>query len=103
MPFVSLFLLFRIPGLWEKVDFTKSKGSEPNLTGGAAAIVCGMLTLVIPTLVSPTHTINGVNYGEAFDLTTTGLGFGLVALGISMLFKTLKSLHMLNQTQESKF
>ena len=97
-----LFLLFKIPGVWEKVDFSKSKSSESNMAGGAAAIVCGVLCLVIPVLVSPTHTINGVNYGAAFDLTTTGVGWGLVLLGIGLGLKTMLSVRSIEQGQDSR-
>ena len=78
-----IFLIFRIPGVWEKVDFTKAPKKDLNISGGATAIVCGGLSLMIPYLMADTHTINGVNYGDAFHLTTMGIGWGLILLGIS--------------------
>jgi hypothetical protein len=80
-----IFLVFKIPGVWQAVDFTKAKKTDSDLAGGAAAIVCGGISLVIQVLMAPTHTINGVNYGDAFHLTTTGLGWGLILLGAYMI------------------
>ena len=80
-----LFLLFRIPGVWEKVDFTKVKGAENDIAGGAAAIITGLLSLTIQYWMAPTHTIGQVNYGDAFHLTTSGTGLGLILLGTGLM------------------
>lgn len=42
-----IFLLFKIPAIWQGVDFTKAKASEGKKAGGAAAIVMGLFTLTI--------------------------------------------------------
>jgi len=76
-----IFLLFKIPGVWAKVDFTLATKKDSDLAGGAAAIVCGILSLTIQYLMAPSHTIGGVNYGDAFHLTATGIGWGLVLVG----------------------
>ncbi len=81
----AIFLLFRIPGVWEKVDFSKAKQKDSETAGGAAMIVVGVLNLTIPYLMAPTHTINGVNYGDAFKFTTTGAGWGLIVLGCGLI------------------
>jgi hypothetical protein len=83
-----IFLIFKIPGVWQVVDFTKAKKMDSDLAGGAAAIVCGGISLIIQVLMAPTHTINGVNYGDAFHLTTTGLGWMLILLGSYQVFKS---------------
>lgn len=82
-----IFLVLRLPGVWQKVNFSRASGAERDITGGAAAIVCGLLSLAIPTLVASTHTIAGVNYGAAFQLTTTGVGCGLLLVGVGMVWK----------------
>jgi hypothetical protein len=88
-----LFLLFRIPGVWEKVDFAKAKQAENDIAGGAAAIIAGLLSLTIQYWMASTHMIGGINYGDAFHLTTSGTGLGLILLGAgligSRIFKTL--------------
>jgi hypothetical protein len=81
-----IFLLFRIPAVWAKVDFTKAKKKDAETSGGAAAIVVGVLSLIIQFLMAPTHTINGVNYGDAFHLTMTVVGIGLLLIGGSLVF-----------------
>ena len=64
---LAIFLLFRIPTIWQGVNFTKGNRSDSNLAGGAAAIVFGFLTLTIQFTMGPTHTWNGVNYADAFN------------------------------------
>jgi hypothetical protein len=78
-----IFLIFKIPAVWAKVDFAKAKKKDSDIAGGAAAIVCGAISLSIQVWMAPTHTIGGVNYGDAFHFTTTGIGWGLILLGLS--------------------
>ncbi len=86
-----IFLVFKIPGVWEKVDFTKAKKKDSETAGGAAAIVVGVLSLTIQYMMASTHTINGVNYGDAFHLTMTVVGLSLLVSGISAIARA----HML--------
>lgn len=81
-----IFLIFKIPAVWEKVDFTKAKKKDSENAGGAAAIVLGVLSLTIQYLMAPTHTINGINYGDAFHLTMTVIGVGLLLMGTGLIF-----------------
>jgi hypothetical protein len=92
-----IFLIFKIPGVWEKVDFTKGKRNDTELAGGAAAIVTGFLSLTIQYLMKSTHTINGVNYGDAFHITMTGLGSGLLFLGLYIIVKSSRDLLLQNK------
>ena len=89
-----IFLIFKIPAVWEKVDFTRAKKKDSDAAGGAAAIVCGILSLTIQYLMAPTHTINGINYGDAFHLTTTTLGWGLIVLGFALIVASRHSLNL---------
>jgi len=81
-----VFLLFRIPGVWKKVDFTQSKPGDNQKAGGAAAIATGGLVFSIQDLMASTHTLNGINYGDAFHTTLTIIGWGLVLTGIMLIF-----------------
>lgn len=83
-----IFLVLRIPGVWQRVDFSKSRPAENQPTGGAAAIVTGLLSLTIQYWVAPSHTVAGTNYGAAFLLTTSGIGLGLILFGMSLLIHT---------------
>lgn len=76
-----VFLLFRIPGIWQGVDFARGKGKDNQMAGGAAAIVLGLLTLTIQYTMSATHTWGSVNYADAFNLTMTVAGVGCLLLG----------------------
>lgn len=84
-----IFFIFKIPGIWEKVDFMAAKKKERDLSGGAAAIVLGILSLTIQYLVAETHTINGTNYADAFHFTMTGIGWAFVILGCLSLIHLL--------------
>ncbi len=77
-----IFLLFRLPGVWQKVDFSKARRSDSEKAGGAAAIVAGLLCLSIQYWMAPSHTMNGgINYGDAFHLSMTATGWGLMLAG----------------------
>ncbi len=79
-----VFLLFRIPGVWQGVDFEKPAGD--NKTGKQAAAIAlgavGLLTLTIQFLMAPTHTISGINYADIWHLALTVIGGGLILAGI---------------------
>ncbi len=62
-----IFLLFRIPGVWQGVNFEKpaAEGASGRGAAAAAMMASGALTLLIQFLMAPTHTISGVNYADA--------------------------------------
>ena len=74
-----VFLLFRIPSIWQGVNF--DKGGSNRTAGGAAAIILGAMTLTIQYTMGSTHTWGGVNYADAFNTGMTLAGLGLVLLG----------------------
>lgn len=76
-----VFLLFRIPAIWQGVDFAHGKGKDNQMAGGAAAIVLGLLILTIQYTMGATHTWGGVNYADAFNLAMTISGIGSILLG----------------------
>ena len=78
-----VFLLFRIPGIWQGVNF--DKGGSNRTAGGAAAIILGIMTLTIQYTMGSTHTWGGVNYADAFNLGMTFTGIGLLLLGAGIL------------------
>lgn len=91
-----IFLLFRIPAIWQGVDFAKAKAANNKPAGGVAAILLGIMTLTIQYTMGPTHTWNNVNYADAFNTSMTVIGLGLLLFG-AMLFidweKLLASFH----------
>ena len=87
-----IFLLFRIPSIWQGVNFDKGTGGNNKTAGGAAAIVIGLLCLTIQYIAGPTHTWNGVNYANAFNATMTIIGIACLFIGAGILtnFNDLK-------------
>jgi hypothetical protein len=79
-----IFLLFRIPFIWQGVDFTKGDTKSNLPAGGAAAILLGILTLTIQYTMAATHTWGGVNYADAFNTSMTVIGVGLLVLGAGL-------------------
>jgi hypothetical protein len=79
-----IFLVLRIPAIWNKVDFAKAKKSESEVAGGAAAIISGLLVLTIQFWMAPTHTLAGVNYADAFHYAMVISGAGLLIIGCGL-------------------
>ena len=87
-----IFLLFRIPGVWAKVDFSKAPKGDNETAGGAAAIISGFLAFTIQYWMASTHTMNGgINYGDAFHTSMTILGCIFVIGGISLIVISQKA------------
>ncbi len=84
-----VFLLFRIPVIWQGVNFEKPLGESKSGKNAAAAalVVVGLLTLTIQFLMAPTHTIGGVNYADVWHITLSLLGAGLILAGFAMVFR----------------
>jgi hypothetical protein len=98
-----VFLLFRIPGLWEQVDFNRLNGkTNGGSAAGAAMIVAGVLTLTIHLWVGPTHTMGGINYADVWHTQLTIAGWLLILVssvlaGASLLEIKLPFLSTSNQ------
>lgn len=79
-----VFLLFRIPAIWQKVDFEKPTNNpqvNKNATSFALTAV-GLLFLTIQSMMAPTHTIGSINYADVWHVTLSILGGGLILSGI---------------------
>ena len=88
-----VFLLFRIPKVWQGVDYTT--GGTNDKTGKMAAaitlLVSGLLTLTVQYWAGPTHTWDGINWASAFLVTSTMLGLGQVLGGAVILIARERS------------
>lgn len=80
-----IFLLFKIPPIWQGVDFSKANAKSNKLAGGAAAILLGIMTLTIQYTMASTHTWGGVNYADAFNAAMTLIGIGSISVGLRLL------------------
>ena len=82
-----VFLLFRIPFIWQGVNYEKPS-SDPDLPRNAAAIVLllsSALTLTVQYWAGPTHMFDGVNYADAWHTQLTLLGWAFCLLGVGLL------------------
>jgi len=82
-----VFLLFRIPSIWQGVDFEKAKNNKT--AGGAATIILGALTLTIQYTMGSTHTWGGVNYADEFNTAMVLIGSVLILSGTGYLTQLL--------------
>ncbi len=86
-----IFLLFKVPTIWQGVDFAKAKTSQNKPAGGAAAILLGIMTLTIQFTMGTTHTWGGINYADAFNASMTVIGIGLLLLGVGIFVSMAKA------------
>jgi len=85
---LTVFLLFRIPKIWQGVNFTSGKSNDDAGRQAVATtlIVTGILTLTVQYWAGPTHTWDGTNWADAWHLSMWILGSGLVLGGFSTAF-----------------
>jgi len=83
-----VFLLFRIPKVWQGVDYTSGNSGDKTgmLSSAITLLVTGILTLSVQYWAGPTHTWHGTNWAAAFLVTSTMLGLGQVLGGLALLW-----------------
>ena len=87
-----VFLLFLVPGIREKVDFSSQGGkNETRAAGGVAAIMAGSLTLTVFHWAGPSHSFTGPNWTYAFYLPLVLAGTALILWGIVLIGKAVRS------------
>ncbi len=79
-----IFLIFRIPAIWQGVDYSKAPRKESKKGAGTASIIVGVLCLTIQFFMASTHTWDGVNYADAFHATLSIAGSVLILLGLGL-------------------
>ena len=83
-----VFLLFRIPKIWQGVDYTS--GGKDDTSGPVAAaitlLVTGILTLTVQYWAGPTHTWGGTNWAAAFEVTRILLGLSQLLGAAGLIF-----------------
>ena len=99
---LAVFLLFRIPAIWQAVDFSKGSAKANRPAGGAAAIILGGLALTIPVWMGPTHTWGGVNYADAFNTVMTLAGAASILGGLALLLPGWKAVSRARWVENSK-
>lgn len=79
-----IFLLFKIPVIWQGVDFSKGDAKSNKSAGSAAAILLGLMTLTIQYMMASTHTWDGVNFANVFNTSLTLIGGGIILAGLGL-------------------
>ena len=82
-----VFLVFRIPFIWQGVNFEKPTANQ-DLRRGAAAItllLSSLLTLTVQVWAGPAHMFDGINYADAWHTQLTLVGWGLALAGVGLL------------------
>ena len=81
-----VFLVFRIPGLWQHIDYAKQTPANiAGISGGLAAITAGVIALTIQYWMASTHTINGINFADVWHVQLLVTGWVLVLAGVLFL------------------
>lgn len=80
-----VFLLFRIPGIWRRINLDGHDDHVTGLGAGASLIVGGIATLTVQFWAGPTHMINGINYADVWHTPLTIIGWLAVLLGSGVL------------------
>jgi hypothetical protein len=83
-----VFLILRLPGIWEKVNFTHQKGYSTGMAGGLAAISLGIMVLTVQLWAGPSHTFDGFNFANAWSLPMTAAGLALTTFGAALMAKS---------------
>ncbi|GAB4457574.1 MAG: hypothetical protein OHK0041_22530 [Anaerolineales bacterium] len=94
-----VFLLFRIPAIWQGVDFARAKANQNKPAAGASAILLGIMTLTIQYSMASTHTWDGINYADAFNAAMTIAGIGCLLLGVGVFAGVEKAWGMWKQVE----
>jgi hypothetical protein len=81
-----LFLIYLIPGIREKVSFSKNNGSaDKDTAGGLAAIVVGIILLTTPIWAGPSHMFQGENWVNLLQTPLYISGILFTGAGIALL------------------
>jgi hypothetical protein len=85
-----LFLVFRLPGIWNKLDFTGPGGKTETRAGvGMAALIIGMLTITIFMWAGPSHTFFNQNWTYVLFVPLILVGSGFTLWGIWLIGQTI--------------
>ncbi|MBE0410922.1 MAG: hypothetical protein IBX69_14475 [Anaerolineales bacterium] len=78
-----IFLIFLLPGIRGKIDFSEpSDDANMRIGGGLAAIVTGIITLTVALWAGPSHMFQGENWVLLLQLPLTLSGVLLILGGI---------------------
>jgi hypothetical protein len=89
-----LFLIYLIPGVRERVNFSREETSvDMNVAGGLAAILMGVILLTTPYWAAGSHTYQGVNWVNLLQMELHISGIILTGAGIALLTRVILDLY----------
>ncbi len=85
-----VFLIFLIPGIRERVSYSKNNGgTDKNTAGGLAAIAVGILLLTTPVWAGSSHTYQGENWVNLLQTPLFISGILLTGGGLALLMRVV--------------
>lgn len=84
-----VFLLFRIPGIWNTLNLTRKDDDVTGMGAGVAMIVGGIATLTVQYWAGLSHMIEGINYADAWHVQLNIIGWLAVLPGAALLLANL--------------
>jgi hypothetical protein len=85
-----LFLIFLIPGVKQRVNYSREdRENDVDTAGGLAAIAMGVLILTTPIWAGPSHTSQGENWVDLLQTELILSGILLLGLGIYFLVRNI--------------
>jgi len=85
-----LFLLLKLPGIWNYADFTRPWRGPGSWTAptGLSMLVAGMATLTTPIWAGPSHMLDGYNLVYVLDAPLLIGGWAMILIGTGLLLAT---------------
>ena len=82
-----LFLVLGLPGLRDRVHFTKTDSETQSTAAGLTAIVTGLVTISVYLWAGPSHTFENSNWVLVLDGQLLGTGALLMIAGVVTLLR----------------
>lgn len=99
---LAVVLLSRLPGLRDRIDFSRHAPPTDRLTSaGLASIVAGFGVLSVGVWAGPSHMYMGENWIDVLQAPLTLTGWGLVAGGVAVLLSIAISIYRQETAGES--
>ena len=80
-----VFLVLKLPGLRDQVDFSKGGGADRTTAGGTSAIVAGIVMLTTEYWVGSSHVFQGTNWVHVLQMPLLIGGTVLMLGGLALL------------------
>ena len=98
-----VFLLFLLPGIRNKINFSSPGGkSDTNTATGLTAIIIGLLSLSVFHWAGPSHTFFGENWTYVFQMPVVLVGTAAMVWGIARISQVVKEVFRFEETRETK-